>query len=97
MFSKKGQGSLEYLLLIGGAVLVAAIVIALVIMVGVLGVRFYWAEIVYAKALQSTDYKVAESWLKKSSYLHQSSDVYHVTLAKVYLGQATQEAQMVLQ
>ncbi len=69
------------------------VVIALVIMVGVLGVRFYWAEIVYAKALQSTDYKVAESWLKKSSYLHQSSDVYHVTLAKVYLGQATQEAQ----
>jgi len=31
MFSKKGQGSLEYLLLIGGAVLVAAIVIALVV------------------------------------------------------------------
>ena len=34
MFSKKGQGSLEYLLLIGGAVLVAAIVIALVISSG---------------------------------------------------------------
>jgi len=31
MFGNKGQGSLEYLLLIGGAVLVAAIVIALVI------------------------------------------------------------------
>ncbi|MDO8647575.1 MAG: class III signal peptide-containing protein [Candidatus Diapherotrites archaeon] len=31
MFSRKGQGSLEYLLLIGGAVLVAAIVIALVV------------------------------------------------------------------
>ncbi|MBS3058735.1 MAG: class III signal peptide-containing protein [Candidatus Diapherotrites archaeon] len=34
MFSRKGQGSLEYLLLIGGAVLVAAIVIALVISSG---------------------------------------------------------------
>ena len=31
MFKRKGQGSLEYLLLIGGAVLVAAIVIALVV------------------------------------------------------------------
>ncbi|MBI5872443.1 class III signal peptide-containing protein [archaeon] len=31
MFERKGQGSLEYLLLIGGAVLVAAIVIALLI------------------------------------------------------------------
>ena len=31
MFGKRGQGSLEYLLLIGGAVLVAAIVIALVV------------------------------------------------------------------
>ena len=31
MFNRKGQGSLEYLLLIGGAVLVAAIVIGLVV------------------------------------------------------------------
>lgn len=31
MFNQKGQGSLEYLLLIGGAVLVAAIVIGLVV------------------------------------------------------------------
>jgi cytochrome c-type biogenesis protein CcmH/NrfG len=69
------------------------IVIAVVVMVGVLGVRFYWAEVVYAKALKSTDYKTAESWLKKSSYLHQNSDVYHVALAQVYLGQAGQEAQ----
>lgn len=37
MFGKKGQGSLEYLLLIGGAVLVAAIVIALVISSGTAG------------------------------------------------------------
>jgi len=37
MFSRKGQGSLEYLLLIGGAVLVAAIVIALVISSGTSG------------------------------------------------------------
>jgi len=34
MFKSKGQGSLEYLLLIGGAVLVAAIVIALVVSSG---------------------------------------------------------------
>lgn len=31
MFDQKGQGSLEYLLMIGGAVLVAAIVIGLVV------------------------------------------------------------------
>ncbi|MFH0715032.1 MAG: class III signal peptide-containing protein [Candidatus Diapherotrites archaeon] len=35
--NKKGQGSLEYLLLIGGAVLVAVIVIALVITFGQTG------------------------------------------------------------
>jgi uncharacterized protein (UPF0333 family) len=34
MFNRKGQGSLEYLLLIGGAVLIAAIVIALVVSSG---------------------------------------------------------------
>lgn len=31
VFNKKGQGSLEYILIIGGAILVAAIVLALVL------------------------------------------------------------------
>lgn len=65
------------------------IVMAVVVMVGVLGVRFYWADLVYADALRSKDLAGAESKLQKAVALHASSDLFHVAMAQVYLLEAS--------
>ena len=69
------------------------VVMATVVMIGVLGVRFYMAEYNYNKAFQSNDYNAAESMLNKAVQQRGSLDIYHVALARTYLLQASDEAQ----
>lgn len=71
----------------------AIVVMAAVVMIGILGARFYFADRVFASALMSNDYAVTESQLQKTLSLHGSSDIYHVAMARVYLVRAGQLAQ----
>jgi Flp pilus assembly protein TadD len=66
------------------------VLMALVVMVGIQGVRFYWAETVYAKSLSAQNYESASGDLQKAITLHGNSDVYHVALAKTYLVKAAE-------
>lgn len=68
------------------------VVMAVVVMFGILGIRFYWAEVVYASALSSTDYKLIDSKLQESITLRKNYDIYHVAQAMSYLNQAGQQA-----
>ncbi|TSC84216.1 MAG: SLEI family protein [Parcubacteria group bacterium Gr01-1014_13] len=69
------------------------VVMAAVVMVGVIGVRFYFADRIFVGALASQDYAVAESKLQKALSLHGNSDIYHSALARAYLVQASKLAQ----
>ena len=69
------------------------VVMAVVVMLGVLGVRFYLADKVYASALRSEDLAGAEAKLQKTISLRKGSDIYHVALARVYLLRAGQISQ----
>lgn len=69
------------------------IVMAVVVMVGVLGVRFYLADMAYAQALNSKDAAGAQSKLQQAITLHSSSDIFHVAMAQVYLLEASQASQ----
>lgn len=69
------------------------VVMAVVIIVGIIGVRVYWAERVYASALQTNDYKIMENKISRAISLFGSYDIYHVALARVYLLQAMQLSQ----
>ncbi len=69
------------------------VVIAAVVMVGVWGAKLYYAETVYAKALQATDAKVAEQKISEALAQRSSSDVYNAALAQVYLLQASNASQ----
>jgi len=68
------------------------VIMAIAVMVGILGVRFYLAETVYAKALRANDLKIAESEVKRSISLRADYDIYHAALARVYLNQAANKA-----
>lgn len=68
------------------------VVMALVVMVGVLGSRFYMAERVFAKSLQETDYETMESGLQQSISLRRSVDIYHTAIARAYLVRASELA-----
>lgn len=69
------------------------VVMAAVVMVGILGGRFYFADHVFNSALSTNDYPVAEAKLQKSISLHASSDIYHTAMARAYLVQASKLAQ----
>ena len=65
------------------------VIISAVIMAGVWGARLYSGELLYAQALQSNDYKVAEDKLVRAIGQRPNTDIYHSALAQVYLYQAT--------
>ena len=69
------------------------VVMAAVVMVGVLGTRFYLADRTFSSALASTDYAVTQSKLQKALSLHGNSDIYHTAMAHAYLVRAAQLAQ----
>src|SRR3989339_841967 len=52
------------------------------------GVRLYLGEIAFAKALASSDNKVAEIYINDALSKKPKSDVYHSVLAQIYLNQA---------
>src|SRR3989339_79032 len=52
------------------------------------GVRLYLGEIAFAKALASSDHKVAEIYINDALSKKPKSDVYHSVLAQIYLNQA---------
>ena len=70
------------------------ILLAMMVLVSVLGVRFYLAEYNYLKALQSSDLAGAESLLKTAIEQRGNLDIYHQSLAQVYLLEASQEAKV---
>ncbi len=70
----------------------AIVVMALVVMVGILGARFYAADKVFAAALQKSGYENIEPSLQKALSLRGNSDIYHTALANAYLVQASQLA-----
>lgn len=69
------------------------VVMAVVVMLGILGVRFYLADKTYAAALRSVDFADAEAKLQKTISLRKGSDIYHVAMARVYLLRAGQISQ----
>ncbi len=60
------------------------------IMISVWGVRLYFGEIAYAKALSAGDNKVAETYIIEALEKRPNSDVYHSALAQIYLNQAVE-------
>lgn len=64
------------------------VTMAVVVMVGVLGLRFYIADTVFARALQEPVFTDAEKTLQQAISLRSKSDIYHTALANVYLKQA---------
>ncbi len=72
------------------------VVMAVVVMLGILGARFYLADKIYVAALRSADFAEAEVKLQKTISLRKSADIYHVAMARAYLlraGQISQTAQ----
>lgn len=69
------------------------VVMAAIIMVGILGARFYFADRVFSSALASNDRNVAEAKLQEAISLHGSSDIFHTAMANAYLVRASQLAQ----
>lgn len=65
------------------------IVMALVVMLGVLGAKFYLAEYNYTRAVNNNDLKTAEDYLLKAIEQRNGFDMYHVALARVYMLQAS--------
>ena len=64
------------------------VVMAGVIMVGILGGRFYLADRAYAQAMQETDYEKIATSLQKVLSLRNNYDTYHVSLSRAYLVRA---------
>jgi tetratricopeptide (TPR) repeat protein len=69
------------------------VVMATVVMAGILGARFYFADRIFTSALASQDFTTVESELQKALSLHGSSDIYHTAMARAYLVQASKLAQ----
>jgi tetratricopeptide (TPR) repeat protein len=64
------------------------IVILGMILLAVCGAKYYFAEIYFAKAVQNSNLKEAETQLDKAISLRGNVDLYHVALARVYLREA---------
>ncbi|MFA5770988.1 MAG: hypothetical protein WC894_05860, partial [Patescibacteria group bacterium] len=60
------------------------------VMATVWGVRLYFGEIAFAKALASSDSKMAETFVNSALEKRPNSDVYHSALAQIYLNQAVE-------
>lgn len=73
---------------------VLILAVSLVVIVGIVGARFFLAETVYANALRTSDERLAEVKLKEAVSLRSGVDVYHAALAKIYLLQAVKESQL---
>ncbi len=58
------------------------------VMVSVFGIQLYTAEIDYAKASASGDYKKAEGYINSALEKRPNSDIYHAALAQIYLNEA---------
>lgn len=71
----------------------AIVFMAVVVMVGILGARFYLADKIFVSALSGKDYADIEQKLQKTLSLRGSSDLYHTAMAKGYLVRASQLAQ----
>lgn len=71
------------------------VLMAGVIMVGILGGRFYVAEKLYAQAMQETDSGIIETKLQNILSLRNGYDSYHTSMARAYLvraGELSKEA-----
>jgi len=62
---------------------------AAIIMVVVLGAKMYSAEKLYSLAHNSADAAIAEKYLAQAVGHREKSDIYHASLAQVYLAQAS--------
>ncbi len=80
----------QYNLVFSFSVIVA---MAAVVMTGIIGARFYFADRMFVSALESKDYDMIEPNLQKALSLHWSSDLYHTAMARTYLVRASQLAQ----
>jgi len=69
------------------------VVMAAVVMIGILGARFYFADQIFVSALSGNDFVTTEAKLQKALSLRGSSDIYHTALARAYLVKAGQLAQ----
>lgn len=69
------------------------VVMAMVVMVGILGARFYFADQLFNSALASKDYATTQEKLQEVLSLHGNSDIYHSAMARAYLVGASQLAQ----
>ncbi len=69
--------------------------IAVLLIVGIFGINFYRAEFLYAAALKTNDYKVAETNLLKTLSLRGNLDIYHIALGRVYLLESAAKAKEV--
>lgn len=67
---------------------VGIMIMALVIVGGVWGARWYRAEEAYSAALIATDLNEVENYLQKAAQTHVVDDRYYVALARVYLYKA---------
>lgn len=70
------------------------VAITALIMISVWGVRLYWGEVAYARALRSGDSGSAERYIKEAINKRSNSDVYHAALAQVYLNQAIEQTKV---
>lgn len=70
------------------------VAMALIVMTGILGSRFYVAERVFARSLQESDYTTMEADLQKAISLRRSVDIYHTAVARAYLVRASELAKV---
>lgn len=68
------------------------VVMAVVVMVGILGARFYVADTVFARSLQELGFENTEKSLQKAIALRGKSDIYHTAIANAYLVEASNVA-----
>ncbi len=67
----------------------AIVAVAVVVMVGILGARFYVADQAFVAALQDADYTKTQTDLATVLSLRRGADIYHTALANAYLIQAS--------
>lgn len=70
------------------------VLMALIVMTGILGSRFYIAERVFARSLQEVDYATMEADLQKAISLRSTVDIYHTAVARAYLVRASELAKI---
>jgi tetratricopeptide (TPR) repeat protein len=70
------------------------VAVTALVLISIIGVRFYLGEMAYAKALRSPDMIKAESYIKEAIDKRSNADIYHATLAQIYLNQASEKAKV---